>query len=151
MPRLARRAVLILALAVALPAAAADPALNLDAAGLALRGFDPVAYFRAGTPVRGRPDLAASHDGATYRFASAENRDAFLAAPARYLPQYGGFCAWAVAQGDKADGDPEVFRVVGDRLYLNYDRAIGRRWESDVPGNVAKADALWPKVQSKPR
>ncbi len=151
MPRLARRAVLILALAVALPAAAADPALNLDAAGLALRGFDPVAYFRAGTPVRGRPDLAASHDGATYRFASAENRDAFRAAPARYLPQYGGFCAWAVAQGDKADGDPEVFRVVGDRLYLNYDRAIGRRWESDVPGNVAKADVNWPALKGEPR
>ena len=91
------------------------------------------------------------HDGAIYRFASAENRDAFLAAPARYLPQYGGFCAWAVAQGDKADADPEVFRVVGDRLYLNYDRGIGTRWERDIPGNVAKADALWPKVQTKPR
>ena len=151
MPHLARRTFLLLALAAALPAAAADTALNLDAAGLALKGYDPVAYFRAGGPVRGRADLTASHDGATYRFASAENRDAFLAAPARYLPQYGGFCAWAVAQGDKADIDPEVFRVVDDRLYLNYNRAIGTRWQLDIPGNVSKADANWPAVRARPR
>ena len=143
-----RRALLVAALAVAAsPARAAEGPLNLDRAGLAMRGYDPVAYFREGKPIQGRSEFAATHDGATYRFASAPNRDAFVAAPSRYLPAYGGYCAWAAAQGYKADADPQAFAVVGDRLFLNYNRDVHRTWEKDVGGNVTKADANWPKLR----
>ena len=143
-----RRALLAAALAVAAsPARAAEGPLNLDRAGLAMRGYDPVAYFREGKPIQGRSEFAVTHDGATYRFASAANRDAFVAAPSRYLPAYGGYCAWAAAQGYKADADPQAFAVVGDRLFLNYNRDVHRTWEKDVGGNVTKADANWPKLR----
>jgi hypothetical protein len=147
---LPRRALLALAIALAAtlaPPARADGPLNLDRAGLAIRGYDPVAYFREGKAVPGRAEFTAVHDAATYRFASAANRDAFAAAPARYLPAYGGYCAWAAAQGYKADADPQAFTVVGDRLFLNYNRDVHRTWERDVAGNVAKADANWPRIR----
>ena len=143
-----RRALLAAALvAAASTARAAEEPLNVDRGGLAMRGYDPVAYFREGKPVVGRSEFTAAHDGATYRFASASNRDAFVAAPSRYLPAYGGYCAWAAAQGYKADADPQAFAVVGDRLFLNYNRDVHRTWEKDVGGNVAKADANWPNLR----
>jgi hypothetical protein len=125
-----------------------ESARNLDSRGLALRGYDPVAYF-SGRPTAGRAELTAIHDGATYRFASAENRAAFVAEPTRFLPAYGGFCAWAAAQGYKADADPEAYTVVGDRLFLNYDRKVQADWAEDVPGNIAKADANWPAIRDR--
>lgn len=113
---------------------------------LALRGFDPVAYFRAGRPVQGLAQFSTRHQGAEFRFASAANRDAFMAAPARYAPQYGGYCAWAVSQGYTAGVDPQAWRIVDGRLYLNYNRDIQRRWEADIPGHIAAANRNWPAV-----
>lgn len=130
-------------------ALAAGPELNLDRVGLAIRGFDPVAYFVEGKPVAGRNEIVATHAGATYRFASAANRDAFVAAPEKYLPQYGGYCAYAAALGKKADGDPQVWRIVGGRLYLNFNRSIGERWSADEKGFIAKGDANWPRIRDK--
>lgn len=132
-----------------LPAAASAQEFNLDAAGLALRGYDPVAYFTAGKPEAGQGAFTATHKGATYRFVNAANRDAFVAAPERYLPQYGGWCAFAASAGKKADGDPQVWRIENGKLYLNYNRSVGQRWSADIPGYVAKADAKWPEIRDK--
>lgn len=123
---------------------------NVDSSGLALQGYDPVAYFTEQKPVPGKAEFVARHDGATYRFASAANRDAFIAAPAKYAPQYGGWCAYGVAGGYKAPVDPEAWTVADGKLYLNYNRVVRWRWASDIPGYVRKADAQWPAIQKKP-
>ncbi|MFN3955537.1 MAG: YHS domain-containing (seleno)protein [Pararhodobacter sp.] len=114
--------------------------------GLALRGYDPVAYFQQARPVRGTPEHSLHWGGAEWRFASAENRAAFVAAPEAYAPQYGGYCAWAVSQGYTAPIDPNAWRIVDGRLYLNYSRSIHRRWERDIPGHIQRADANWPAL-----
>ena len=122
---------------------------NVDASGLALQGYDPVAYFTDKQPVRGKAEFTAQHEGATYRFASAANRDAFAAAPAKYAPQYGGYCAFGLASGYKAPIEPDAWTVVDGKLYLNYNRSIRSRWSTDIPGFIRKADANWPTVRSK--
>lgn len=114
--------------------------------GTAIDGTDPVAYFTEGRPVAGSSDTTYEWIGATWRFASAENRDKFKAEPARYAPQYGGYCAWAVAQGYTASTDPEAWKIVDGKLYLNYDKGVQAKWEGDVPGNITAADGNWPKV-----
>ncbi|MCB0960178.1 MAG: YHS domain-containing protein [Acidimicrobiales bacterium] len=132
------------------PARAGGPPVLVDGAGLALEGHDPVAYFVDHKPREGHPDLAVRHQGVTYRFASMANRDAFLADPDRYLPQYGGFCAMAASEGVKYPADPRRFTVVDDRLYLNYNTAAEKAWRKDIPGHIAQADAKWPKVIDQP-
>ena len=113
---------------------------------LAVGGYDTVAYFKAGRPVEGGAQFATEYKGATWRFASKENLDAFKANPTAYAPQYGGYCAWAVSQGYTASGDPLVWKIVGGKLYLNYDRDVQVKWEKDIPGHIAKADKNWPGV-----
>lgn len=99
------------------PARAGAPvSINADADGLALYGYDVVAYHATGKPTPGDAGVTASHDGATYRFASAANRDAFTADPAKYLPVYGGYCAYGLSQGYKVKVDPEVWRIVDGKL-----------------------------------
>lgn len=121
-------------------------AVNTDANGLAVQGYDVVAYQTAMQPTRGAEQFTATHGGATYRFASAANRDRFMAEPARYLPAYGGYCAMGVAGGRKFDIDPSAFTVVEGRLYLNKDARTRTMWMRDIPGNNAKSDANWPAV-----
>jgi YHS domain-containing protein len=136
-----------LAAVVAGPAVAAKDAVYTSLFGkTAVGGYDPVAYFTDGKPVAGNKSFTASHAGAEYRFVSAQNRDVFKANPAKFAPQYGGYCAWAVSQGYTAPADPKVWKIVDGKLYLNYDADVGRRWSKDVPGHIAKADANWPKV-----
>ena len=115
----------------------------------AVGGYDPVAYFTEGKPVEGRRDITHSWKGVTWRFASEKNRDAFKANPAAYAPQYGGYCAWAVSQGYTAKGDPKYWKIVGGKLYLNYDARVQRDWEKDIPGHIAKAEKNWPAVLNK--
>ena len=122
---------------------------NVDSSGLALKGYDPVAYFTDQKPVRGKGELTARHEGATYRFASAANRDAFTADPGKYAPQYGGYCAFGVASGYKAPIEPDAWTVVDGKLYLNYNQSVRRQWSSDIPGFIRKAEANWPTVRSK--
>lgn len=134
---------------VTLPAPAEARSAEIHMASfstLALGGYDPVAYFEAGRPMRGSAGHATAWKGAQFRFASAGNLAKFRAEPARYAPQYGGYCAWAVSQGYLAKGDPRHWRVVGGRLYLNYNGAVQKRWEADIPGFIAKADKNWPRV-----
>ena len=144
-----RRAVL-LAL-IAFPAMAASPAgtVNLQD-GPAVAGHDVVAYFTAGRATPGRADLTAEHDGATYRFSTYANRDAFIAEPARYLPQYGGFCAFGLARGYKAVIDPKAFTIVDGKLYLNYSQSIQTKWRAQQSTDISLANTNWPNVINNP-
>jgi YHS domain-containing protein len=131
-----------------LPRFAEAARVNADD-GVAVRGTDVVAYVTEGRPVRGQAAFAHDWRGATWLFASAANRDRFAAEPDRYAPAYGGFCAYAVSEGYTAPIDPAAWRIVGGRLYLNYDRSIRRRWEQDIPGRIARADANWPRIAAQ--
>ena len=101
---------------------------------------------RLGKPVEGSKAYSFEWNGATWRFASAAHRDLFAQAPEKYAPQYGGYCAWAVSQGYTADIDPEAWKIEDGRLFLNYSLEVQKKWAADLPGNVAKGDANWPKL-----
>jgi YHS domain-containing protein len=134
-----------------LPASAREPAVyTAIVKGVAVGGYDPVAYFTDGKPVAGTTEFTLEHGGAVWRFASAANRDAFKADPAKYAPQYGGYCAWAVSQGYTAKGDPNAWSIVEGRLYLNYNKAVKLGWELAPATNIKKADGHWPTVLDKP-
>ncbi len=120
-----------------------------DENNIVIRGTDPVAYFTQGAPVAGSAEFTYTWNSATWQFASAENRDLFAANPDAYAPQYGGFCAWAVSQGYTAPIDPNAWKIVDGKLYLNYSQGVQRRWERDIPGNITKANANWPGVLSE--
>lgn len=117
--------------------------------GLAIRGYDPVAYFTDGRPVEGKKQFSLEHDGTTWRFASAANRDAFMADPVKYAPQYGGFCAYAVSQGYTAKIEPDAWRIVDDKLYLNYSTSVNKRWAEDIKGYIEAGDRNWPAIAKK--
>jgi len=131
------------------PAYAKEPVYTGTLSDLAVSGYDPVAYFTDGKPVEGKSDFEFEWQGATWRFANAKNLEAFKADPAAYAPQYGGYCAWAVSQGYTASSDPEAWKIVGKKLYLNYNKKVQSDWEKDPAGNIAKADRNWPAVLDK--
>ncbi len=137
---------LLLLLALAAPAVALSPVNRTTFGGVAIDGWDPVAYFTDGKPVEGSKEFVHEWNGATWRFASAAHRDLFAQAPEKYAPQYGGYCAWAVSQGYTADIDPQAWKIEDGRLFLNYSLDVQKKWATDIPGNIAKADANWPKL-----
>lgn len=149
--RIIRRAMLA-AVAAMLPLAAlaADKTgglFNRISGSLGAKGYDVVAYHALGKPTPGSAQFQQTHGGVTWQFANAEHLELFKADPARYLPQYGGFCSWAVANGKLADIDPvNGWKVVDGKLYLNYSASIQRTWEKDIPGFIAKANANWPNL-----
>lgn len=114
--------------------------------GIAINGFDPVAYFTAGEPVKGDPAIAADWQGAQLLFSSPENKARYEADPDRFAPRYGGYCAYAVSKGATAPTDPEAWTIHEDRLYLNFSTDVRAIWQQDIPGNIARADANWPGV-----
>lgn len=130
------------ALGAVLPA----PPVSADAQGLAIGGYDPVAYFTQGRPVEGRAVHQSSWNGATWRFASAGSLEAFKAAPERFAPRYGGYCAWAVSQGYIAPGDPRQWKIVAGRLYLNFNARAKALWEADQTAAITRGDSNWPGV-----
>lgn len=147
--RLALRAIAGAALVLivgALPALAAAKVNKTRFGGVAIEGYDPVAYFDQGEPIEGSADHSFEWQGATWRFASAEHRDLFTADPEKYAPQYGGFCAYAVSKGSIAGIDPEAWQIVDGRLYLQNSHKVLELWRQDVPGHIAAADENWPKL-----
>lgn len=114
-----------------------------------LGGYDPVAYFTDGKPVRGSGYHVTEFNGVTYAFANADHLETFEANPEKYVPAYGGYCAYGVAVGKKFVADPEVWKIVGGKLYVNLDRDIQRKWQKDVPGHIETADANWLKIKDK--
>ncbi|MBO6834801.1 MAG: YHS domain-containing (seleno)protein [Alphaproteobacteria bacterium] len=134
---------------VAASAMAAGVELNTSQTGLALQGYDPVAYFTEGKPVQGNWQITSQYQGATYRFANEAHKDKFEADPAAYVPQYGGYCAFGTAMGFKFDGDPTQWRIVDDKLYLNLSAEIQEKWLADVPGYIDQADGKWVDIATK--
>ena len=133
------------------PAKAGQAKWHAGTGGYAADGADVVAYFSLDAEakgVRGREAYATEWNGARWRFASADNLATFQANPTRFAPQYGGYCAWAVAQDYTAHGDINAWHVEDGKLYLNYNRRIRTRWRKDIPGFIAQADANWPGVLS---
>lgn len=114
-----------------------------------LSGYDPVAYFTDAKPARGSGFHVTVHDGVTYAFANEEHKKLFTADPQKYLPAYGGYCAYGVAIGKKFVADPEVWKVLDGKLYLNLDKTIQSKWEKDIPGHIKKADANWSNIKDK--
>jgi YHS domain-containing protein len=114
-------------------------------AGVGAGGYDVVSYTQGG-PKKGDAKFAASYNGAKWYFTSAENMKAFQASPAKYAPAFGGYCAYAVANGVTAKGDPLLWKIVGGKLYLNLNKQAQKRWNDDIPGNIASGNANWPKV-----
>ena len=128
----------------AAPAGAAEPEIYVNSAtGEAINGYDPVAYFTEMKPVQGDHAYSFTYKGAPFHFASAENRDLFAADPEKYAPQYGGYCAYAMAQGAFATTVPEAWTVKEGKLYLNYSTGVRQLWRKDPDGFIAKADAAW--------
>ena len=124
-------------------------AVNADKHGVAIKGYDPVAYFSQGKAVHGQPQRSHAWGGATWHFATDENRRAFVENPERYAPQYGGYCAWAVSQGHTAPIDPSAWRIVNGKLYLNYDKKIRAKWEKNRDALIGRADSNWPGIRTR--
>lgn len=144
-----RRLALTLLGAAALPAAARadiDRVYTGLLSDLAAGGHDVVAYVTEGRAVEGRRAHAVEHRGARWLFANAGNAARFAAEPEAYAPQYGGHCAWAVANGYTAKGDPAHWRIVDGRLYLAYNAAVLARWERDIAGHIEAGDRNWPTL-----
>ena len=138
-------AISAVALTLAAPALAGE---FYDKNGAVLLGHDAVAYFTENKPVKGLGEFEAKYKGSTFYFASEANRATFTTDPARYAPQYGGFCAFGTAAGYKAKIDPQAFTIFDGKLYLNYDRDVQKQWSADFPGFIVKADKNWPTVSS---
>ncbi len=117
--------------------------------GLAVHGYDPVAYFKQGKPVIGNPDYAFIYQKASYRFSSKANLETFKSNPAKYAPVYGGYCAYGVSVGAKFDGSPQHWKIVDGKLYLNLDKKIADAFNKDVKGAIKKADTNWVDLKSK--
>lgn len=116
---------------------------------VAIGGYDPVAYFTQSEAVLGNSQFNYDHEDAIWYFASAENRDLFAANPDRYTPQFGGYCAYAVAQGSTAAIDPDQFTIYNDKLYLNLNRQINQRWRANIDEYIRLGEANWPDVLGK--
>lgn len=115
----------------------------------AIGGTDPVAYFTQGKPVQGSDQFTAVYDDVTWKFSSAENRDKFTADPAKYAPQYGGFCAFGAAMGFKVPVIPEAWSIVDGKLYLNNSLKVQERFEQDIPGHIKNATLNWDIIKDK--
>lgn len=113
---------------------------------LAIKGYDTVVYFTAGKALKGSESFTFPWHGMTWQFSTKENRDLFAASPEKYAPQFDGWCAWAMTESRKAVTDPEVWKIVDGKLYLNCSHAAYEKWSRDIPGNIKKADANWLKL-----
>lgn len=140
--------------AFALPAFAGDQ--YIDSSGFAVSGYDVVAYrsldqapVGSDQPeaVPGRADITAEWNGATFAFATAENRDTFLSNPEFYAPAYDGHCAYGVSKGGKVPGNPHLWRIVDDKLFLNITKNVVGFWEEDIPGNIDLAENNWVSIE----
>ena len=148
-------------LAVAMWVTAAFNALALDDAttnklvssaynqtnGVAIKGYDPVAYQTDNKALKGDAKFSATHNGVMFHFAGSANRDLFIATPEKYAPQYGGYCAFGVTKGYKADINPNAFAIIDGKLYLNYDTKVQTMWRKNTAGSITIANSRWRDVE----
>ena len=135
--------------ASAVEAKTPSPPVDVDRAGLAARGYDVTAFFTSGRAVPGSAQFEVRHQGAVFRFASAAAKELFEADPAAFVPQFGGYCAWAVSQGYVAPGDPTQWAIVDGKLYLNFNSRAKALWDADRPAAIARGLTNWPRVLAK--
>ena len=123
---------------------------NVGKSGLAIGGYDPVSYFSSKEPLEGKKEFTHTHEGITYRFATLQNKQAFISNPARYEPQYGGWCAYAMGDsGEKVEIDPETFKIADGKLYLFYNKYFNntlKSWNKNEAKLKASADKLWKAI-----
>ncbi len=131
------------ALTSAFAAPQADP-VNQDRSGVAIKGYDAVAYFTQSKPLKGSAEFTHKYNGATWWFASASDRDEFARNPEKYVPQYGGYCAYGVSKGHTAPIDPEAWTIVEGKLYLNYSKGVKKTWSEAIPQYIEQANKNWP-------
>lgn len=129
--------------------AASKQLLNLDSSGISIQGYDPVAFFTEHKPVRGVQQFHSEYNGAKYFFASADDKAAFDKEPAKYEPQFGGYCAYGVSRGSRAPIKIEAWQIVNDRLLMQYDLDIKGEFNKDQQGTLKKADQNWPGLVDK--
>ena len=122
-----------------------DPIYTSWRDNVAVGGYDVVSFY-SGKPIEGQKDIVYSHLGADWRFSNQANLDLFKTNPDAFIPQYGGYCAWAVANGKLAKGSPKNWHVRDGKLYLNFNARIQDRWERNIPGFIASADQAWPDI-----
>lgn len=127
---------------------AADVDMNADINDLAIQGYDPVSYFTKLTPTKGNVNYTATYKGGIYRFTTEENRDLFRSNPTKYAPQFGGFCAFGVSMDKKFDTDPLAWKIVEDKLYLNLNKNVQKKWLTDVSGYVSAANDSWGEIKN---
>lgn len=138
----------IMAVWMVVAAEAGKPVYTAWLSKTAVGGYDAVSFFGEGGPVKGQKEQAFEYQGAVWLFANREHLDVFKADPARYAPQYGGYCAWAAARNELAPGDPAYWTIIDGKLYLNYSRKVQADWEKDIPGFIVKADRNWPGLSN---
>lgn len=123
------------------------PVNTLDSpGGAAIKGYDPVAYFVSGKPMRGNPQVSVTRNGVTWLFANATNKALFDQEPEKFIPAYGGYCAFGVAQGYLVKIEPEAWSIRSGRLYLNYDADVQKQWERSTTAFIEAADRNWPRL-----
>ena len=129
---------------------------NIDNGGIfssgtkaVIKGYDPVAYFKQSNAVKGDKSISSNYEGGTFHFSSEENKALFDANPKRYVPQYGGFCAYALAKNDLVSVDPTVWAIEDGKLYLNYNKSIGKDWEQNKASYIPQANKNWPALKQK--
>lgn len=138
-----KRFAAVIAVAFSAGSFAADVQINTDANDLAIHGYDAVSYFSKSGPVKGKSKYRVSYKDAIYHFATESNRNAFRADPAKYAPQFGGYCAMGVALNKKLDVDPMAWHIEDGKLYLNLNKQVQKKWFEDVPGNINTAERNW--------
>jgi YHS domain-containing protein len=143
-----RALVAVAAMSAAFGTFAADIDMNANANDIAISGYDPVAYFTDGQATKGSAEYTATYKNAIYHFSDAENRDLFRADPTAYAPQFGGYCAFGVTMEKKFDVDPEAWRIVDNKLYLNLNKDVQQRWLTDISGFISNANDIWPEIKS---
>ena len=140
---------LIAALLVMLAITPAAFAEDVTHSIVGVQGYDLVSYHVNKRPHRGTGNHVSNHEGVNYLFSSAENKKTFDKNPSKYLPAYGGYCAFGASVGKKFIADPEVWEIVDGKLYLNLDNSIKTTWVKDIQGNIEKADSQWRKIKHK--
>ncbi len=137
---------LVMATAFLLAGAVSSVAHATNQLATAIGGYDTVAYFTAGEPTQGRAKFHHFWNGAVWYFASEENRDKFKANPTAYAPQYDGYCAWAASQNYKRPGDPQVWQIVDNKLYIKVHEGAQKKWREDIPNHISQGDDNWVRI-----
>ncbi len=141
---------ILLVVGLALPVfAQTKTLLNLDKTGVAIQGYDPVAFFTDKKPVKGDQKFLLKHDGAIYFFVSKEHKDLFKAEPTKYEPEFGGYCAYGVSRNKLVEIDVDAFQIVDGKLLLQYSKGVRDDFNADAKGNLAKANANWTGLVAK--